>query len=347
MSLYSKVLVALLATVMSWSTQAFTQETHKRIVQDAVHYMSFNPETTHYAKLKAVAEAAGYTIEAFADALGQGAYDVDEFKDTYICGVITGDCQYAPVWSLSANIVKYTSFWHYQNHSQGFDSHGNDFGGYNSHQLTMSGEMDQLASAWLYNDHLDDGRGGYTGICYTFWGKRRCLETSRFNVYGVTEANYRQESYSSPAMYKDFQTMPFQPIDNLAQYWYSQFLEMPTAQALGFTLHATDLLQPHHTWTTIDFNHGSWEAWVEDYYGSANLNDFELVAYAMKNFTPLDVSTTDIRSLLTEGGAISYASGGIVLASIDHYDRVDAGQIMIPNAIAMVVHLLNHAAMRF
>ena len=62
----------------------------------------------------------------------------------------------------------------------------------------------------------------------------------------------------------------------------------------------------------------------------------------MPQFTPL--SSNDIRPLLTQGGAIAYSNGGIVLSSTDHGDRTQVAQVVIPNAIAMVVHILNHAA---
>ena len=83
---------------------------------------------------------------------------------------------------------------------------------------------------------------------------------------------------------------------------------------------------------------------MADYYDSENLNDTALVDQALQNFTPLSPSGTDIRPLLTEGGALAYGNGGIVLSSTDHSDRVQVAQTVIPNAIAMVVHLLNHAA---
>lgn len=323
----------------SLQSQAFTQPTHKRIVKDAVAYMAAHPSTTAYAKLAAAAQAAGYSMEQFAEVLGQAAYDVDDFADTFICGAVTGDCVEAPVWGLGSSIVKYTSYWHFQNHTRGRDAHGNDFGGYNYDLLTVWGTVDNLAATWLKGDHLDDGKGGMTG----WWG----AEDSEYNTYGITEAHYRQGSSSSKTMYKDFETMPFQPIDNLGQYWYSQFLAQPTVQSLGFVLHTTDLLQPHHTWTTSDLNHSGWESWVEDNYSALNLNNDALVTSAMADFTPVAATSTDIRPLLTQGGTISYSQGGIVLSSTGASDRTQVAKIVIPHAIAMTVHVLNHAANRF
>ncbi|MFZ5722274.1 MAG: phospholipase, partial [Pseudomonadota bacterium] len=116
---------------------------------------------------------------------------------------------------------------------------------------------------------------------------------------------------------------------------------------LGFVLHTTDLLQPHHTWTTSALNHSGWETWVNDYYYTEGLNDSALVTAALADFTPIAAGTTEIRPLLTQGGGYSYANGGIVLSSTAHTDRVVVGRKVVPHAIAMVVHILNHAANRF
>lgn len=325
------------ALALASSAQAFNQETHKRIAIDAVRYMQRHPDTTNFVKLQAGLARAGYTLDQFAEQLGQGAYDVDDFADTYLCGAITGDCQLAPVWGLGKGIVNYTSYWHFQNHTQGPDVHGNPYGGYNYSQLTVSGDIDKLAAAWLVGDHLDDGKGGMKGLF---------SDGSKYNSYGVTEANYRQGGKSSASQYADFERIPFQPIDNLGQYWWSQFLARPSAQTLGFVMHTTDLLQPHHTWTTSALNHSGWETWVKDYYDRERLNEDALVGAALRSFTPLAATATDIRPLLRQGGAISYARGGVVLSSTDHNDRRNVGRVVVPHAIAMVVHLLNRAAER-
>ena len=325
--------------VMTQPALAWKQSTHKRIVEDAVRYMKAHPATTQYAKLAALAAQSGVTVEQLGSILGQGAYDVDDFEDTYLCGAITGDCQMAPVWGLGASIVKYTSYWHFQNHTHAHDVHGNDIGGYDYSRLTVAGTIDNMAAAWLYGDYLDDGKGGLHGW---FW-----RDNSKYNSYGITEANYRQGSYSTKSMYEDFEKMPFQPIDNLGQYWYNRFWAQPSVQTLGFVLHTTDLLQPHHTWTTSDHNHSGWEQWVVDYYDRERLNDFSLVTEAMRDFTPVPASSRDIRPLLTEGGAFSYSNGGLVLSSTDYNDRVQVARMVIPHAIAMTVHVLNHAMNRF
>lgn len=326
-----------LAILASAPAQAWQQETHRRIVLDAVAFMKANPSTTNYAKLAAGVARAGYTMDQFAQALGQGAYDVDDFADTFICGATTGNCQLAPVWGLGSGIAKYTSYWHFQNHTSGRDVHGNSFGGYNYAKLASPGDIDKLAATWLVGDYLDDGAGGLKG----WFG-----DSSKYNSFGVTEANYRFGGTSTAAQYADFETMPFQPIDNLGQYWWTQFLARPTAQSLGFVLHTTDLVQPHHSWGTSGKGHSGWEQWVGDYYDSEQLNDANLVRTALATFTPVAATATDIRPLLTQGGTFSYANGGMVLSSTDHADRRAVAKKMIPHSIAMVVHVLNRAAER-
>ena len=332
-----RMLIGLLAVAcVCPAAHAFKQETHRRLVEDAVAYMQAHPQTTGYADLQAVASAAGYTVAQFAQVLGQSAYDVDDFQDTYFCGAITGDCVYAPVFNAGSSLVNYTSYWHFQNHTRGPDVHGNDLGGYNYDKLTVSGDIDNLAATWLVGDYLDDGPGGMTG----WWSN----DDSEYDTYGITEANYRQGTTSSKSMYDDFEEMPFQPLDNLAQYWYDQFLANPTAQSLGYALHATDVVQPHHVWTTSALHHSGWEGWVADYYDSEDLNDETLVTQALSSYTAPGSGTTDIRPLLTQGGDIAYANGALVLSSTDHSDRVQVARVVVPHAIALVVHLLGHAS---
>jgi hypothetical protein len=336
----ARTLIAAAAlTGVSLEASAWSQEVHRRIAIDAVNYMKANPTTTNYAKLLNGATKSGYTIDQFAAALGQGAYDVDDFADTYICGATTGNCQLAPVWGAGASIVKYTSYWHFQNHTQGADAHGNDLGGYNYAKLTVWGDIDNMAASWLVGDYLDDGPGNLTGW---FWS-----DSSKYNAYDKTEKNYRQGGYSTRSMYADFEKIPFQPIDNLGQYWFSQFLAAPTVQKLGFVLHTTDLLQPHHTWTTSALNHSGWETWVNDYYYTYQLNSQPAVTAALNNLTPMAATATDVRPLLTQGARVAYTQGGIVLSSTDDTDRLNTARVMIPHAIAMTVRILNRAADRF
>jgi len=324
---------------MSGSASAWYQDTHKQIVIDAVEYMEAHPDTTNFNKLNAAATGAGYTIEQFADILGQSAYDVDDFEDTFYCGAVTGVCEQYPIYDLGSSLGHYTSWWHFQNHSRGTDEHGNDFGGYNYKLLTVWGTLDNLIATWLWGSHMDDGKKGMTG----WFG----LEKTQYDTFGKTESNYRIGSSSSKSMYDDFEHSPFQPIDNLGQYWYNQFWDQPTAQTLGFVLHTTDMLQPHHAYVTIDLQHSPWEEWVLDFYTEENLNEEALITEALNDFTPLSADDHEVQAIITEGGAFSYANGGIVLESTDHNDRVQVAKQMIPHSIAMVIHILNHAADRF
>jgi hypothetical protein len=321
---------------MSGQANAFWSATHSRIVTDAVAYMKAHPTTTNYAKFAAGATKAGYTVDQFAAVLAQAAADVDNFNDTYICGAVTGDCENAPVWGIGSGIINYTCYWHFQNHTQGRDVHGNQYGGYNYAKLTVWGDVDNMASSWLYNDYLDDGKGGNSAWLH---------DGTKYDSYHLTEAHYRLGGYSTPGQYGDWQTSPFQPIDNLAQYWFSQFLTQPTAQSLGFALHSTDLLQPHHVWTTSALNHYDWESWVDSNYTS--LDDLNAVTTALNDFTPLAATATDIRPLLTRGGDIAYSQGGAVLSATDSATRTQVGKVVIPHAIAMVVLVLNRASERF
>jgi hypothetical protein len=113
----------------------------------------------------------------------------------------------------------------FMNRTQGSDVHGNDFGGYNYAKLTVWGDIDNMAASWLYGDYLDDGSGGLKA----WFG-----ETSKYNSYGITEKNYRLGGYSTNKMYQDFETSPFQPIDNLGQYWFQKFLTNTNGTNLRF-----------------------------------------------------------------------------------------------------------------
>lgn len=334
---HSAVALAVTSLFFALPASAFQQETHRRIAIDAVNFMKNNPSLTNYSKLAAGLAKAGITVEQFAAAMGQGAYDVDDFADTFLCGATTGSCVQAPVWGLGKGIVNYTSYWHFQNHTAGSDVHGNPFGGYNYAKLTVAGDIDKLAATWLVGDYLDDGPGGQKG----WFG-----DSSKYNSFGITEAHYRHGGYSTSAQYADFEKAPFQPIDNLAQYWFNQFLANPSLQSLGFVMHSTDLLQPHHTWTTSAKNHSGWEQWVNDVYYTQNLNDSAAVKAALNYFTPVAATEHDIRPLLTQGGTYSYRNGGIVLSSTDQNDRIRVAKQVVPHAIAMMVHVLNRAAER-
>ena len=319
------------------SAQAFEQETHRRIVLDAVAYMAAHPTTTNYNKLVAGAARAGYTIDQFAAIMGQGAYDVDSFADTYICGAITGDCEGAPLWGLGTAIAKYSSFWHFEDHAHGKDVHGNPYGGYSYSRVPVMGDVDTLAAGWLWNDYLDDGRGGQGGI----FG-----DGTKYDTYHRTEANYRMGGTSTVAMYSDYQNFPFQPVSNLGQYWFTQFLAAPTAQTLGFVCHTTDLLVPQHTWNTLGNNHSGFEEWVLDYWDSEQLDSTDLIDAAFKDLTAPSPTATDLRPLWHQAGAYSYANGALALSSTDQNDRIAVAKKVVPHATALVVLLLNRGAER-
>lgn len=337
----TRLMIAALLTLLSAQSLAFYGETHRRLVLDAVDYMSRHPETTNYHRLRDAALAAGYTMEQFAAMLADAARDVDNFHDTFICGAITGDCVRAPVFNLGDEWVNYTSWNHFQNHPDGADVHGNDIGGYNYNRLHYWGTEDSLAADWLWNDHMDDGPGGMTGWC-SWWS---CWEDSEYNSYGITQTNYALGGVMHKSHYEDFQDFAFQPIDNLAQYWYNQFQQYPSVQTLGFVLHATDLLQPHHTWGPIGLNHSGWEGFVADYYDEYNSDS--RVTWALDSYTPVASGSTEIRPLLTEGGTLSYSIGGCVLSTESYECRDAVAQWVVPHGIALAVHVLNNAADRF
>ena len=304
----SALLLGLLTMV--GQSQAFVGATHRQMVLDAVSYMSRHPDTTNYQRLAAAANAAGYSVSQFATVLADSARDVDNFHDTYICGAITGDCVRAPVYSLGDEWVNYSAWNHFQNHPAGPDVHGNDIGGYNYGKLHYVGTEDELAAGWMWNDHLDDGRGGMTGWC-SWWS---CWEDSEYNSYGITQTRYALGGYMRKSQYEDF-------------------------------LHATDLLQPHHTWGPIGLGHSDWEGFVQDYY--QNYNSDSRVTWALGSYTPIPSGSTEIRPLLTEGGTLSYNIGGCVVGSESYSCRDAVAQWVVPHGIALVVHVLNHAADRF
>ena len=336
--LFGVLVTLLIFSVNSWG---FVGETHRRLVLDAVSYMSRHPDTTNFNRLQAAANAAGLTIDQFATILADSARDVDNFQDTYLCGAITGDCVRAPAYNLGDEWVNYTAWNHFQNHPDGPDVHGNDIGGYNYGHLHYVGTEDELAADWLWNDHMDDGKGGMTGWC-SWWS---CWEDSVYNSYGITQTRYALGGVMKKSQYEDFQNMAFQPMDNLAQYWYNRFQAAPSVQTLGFVLHATDLLQPHHTWGPIGMNHSSWESFVADYYDQYNSDT--RITWALASYTPIPANSTEIRPLLTQGGDLSYSVGGCVLGSESYSCRDAVAQWVVPHGIALVVHILNHAANRF
>ena len=347
MKKFSALLIGgLFSLCATTQVQAFAQSVHKKMVIDAVKYMQQNPDSTNYNKLKAAMNASGISMDEAADLIGQAAYDVDDFNDVFFCGNVTGYCTGSMLGSAGESIVRYTSYHHFQNHSHANDEHGNDLGGYDLRHNPIPGLVDNAVKALAYGNYMDDGRGGLQGG-FGWWK----FDRTKYDTYNTTEKNYRLDGYSNKNMYKRFETTPFQPLDNLGQYWYQRFLAFPSLQTLGFALHTTDVLSPQHVWATSDHNHGPWELWGQFFYDSENLSDadnnYALVKQAMNYYTPINPSHRDIRPIITEGGAYAYAYGGQAMGSINHNDYVTVGRKLIPHGIALVVHILNHAAEQF
>ncbi|MBL8297219.1 MAG: hypothetical protein JNN30_02620 [Rhodanobacteraceae bacterium] len=82
MRIIGTMIVGALAFSVAGQAHAWAQETHRRIVLDAVQYMKNNPATTRYAALAAWAQSASISIDQLAQILAQSAYDVDDFADT-------------------------------------------------------------------------------------------------------------------------------------------------------------------------------------------------------------------------------------------------------------------------
>jgi hypothetical protein len=155
-----------LATGVVTQAQAFSQETHKRIAIDAVNYMKANPSTTNYAKLLAGATKAGITIDQMAATLGQGAYDVDDFRipifvaqpqvaaKSHLFGAQVQVLLNIPLTGTSKIILKAQTYMVMT------------LGGYNYQKLTVWGAIDNMAASWLVGDYLDDGKGGLKGLVW-------------------------------------------------------------------------------------------------------------------------------------------------------------------------------------
>ena len=294
---------------------AWSQETHKRIVADALKYMNSSSATADMKRAaQFYSQAAGSQANA-AEILGQAAYDVDDFRDTRLGGWWVG-YEYAPVGNLASSLVNYTSYWHFLNLTRGTDVHGNDHGGYDYRYHTVDGswsDVDWYAMVYLYNRDLNQ------------------------EDYNTTEAHYRQGSYSNrDKHYADYQEMAFQPIDNLAKYWFDQFKQSPSLQTIGFSLHATgDAAQPHHVYVTSANNHSGWETWVRDYYDTENFGDMNAFANIVGQYN----SQHDIRSLITQVAERAYQFPEPLYAT-DYATRKRVAKEMIPHAIATTVAVL-------
>ena len=308
--------------VSAGSASAWTQPTHKNIVKDALAFMNSSYATADMKRAyQFYVSAAGSEAKA-GDILGQAAYDVDDFKDTRLGGWWVG-YERAPVYGLAASIVSYTSYWHFINMGRQGDSHGNDHGGYDYRYHKVDGtiaDVDWYAMVYLYNRGLKD------------------------DDYNTTEANYRQGSRSNwKEHYDDFQAMAFQPIDNLANYWFEQFKRAPSLQTIGYSLHATgDVAQPHHTWITSANGHSSWEGWVEDNYAKEGFNNQAAVAAVVGSYN----AAKPLRDIITQTAQVAYQHPE-PLYDTSSTTRVRVAKKLIPESIASTVTVLTKGANQF
>ncbi|MGK8709001.1 hypothetical protein ACRS5L_21575 [Metapseudomonas otitidis] len=318
----SRLVASLVLCALAGQAHAWSQPTHKNIVKDALAYMNSAYATEEMRQAYAFyVGAAGSEVKA-GEILGRAAYDVDDFRDTRLGGWWVG-YEYAPVWNAAAKLVNYTSYWHFLNMGRQGDAHGNPHGGYDYRYHKVDGtiaDVDWYAKVYLYNREL----------------KREDFDT--------TEAHYRRGSRSNwQEHYGDFQTAAFQPIDNLAGYWFDQFRAAPSLQTIGYALHATgDVAQPHHVWITSANGHVSWEGWVDDHYASEKLNDPTAVANLISRYDP----ARSIRELLTQTGQVAYAHPE-PLYDTSYATRLRVARELIPESIALTVTVLTKGARSF
>ena len=218
MKTFARLAAGLCICAIASQANAWSQPTHKNIVKDALAFMNSSYATEEMRQAyRFYVSAAGSEAQA-GEILGQAAFDVDDFKDTRLGGWWVG-YEHAPLWGAASGIVNYTSYWHFLNLARDGDSHGNPHGGYDYRYHKVDGgiaDVDWYAMVYLYNREL----------------KREDFDT--------TEAHYRQGTRSDwQEHYGDFQTAAFQPIDNLATYWFEQFRAAPSLQTIGYALHAT------------------------------------------------------------------------------------------------------------
>lgn len=320
----SVLLAGLVSLTCVESALAWKQPTHKQEIIDALAYMGSEYATADQRRAYDfyVASADGDSDYA-ADALGQACYDVDDFKDVHLGSWWRGYWD-SPLFGMTHSIVGYNAYHHFVTMSRGTDAHGNDHGGYNFRHRTPNGslgkgeffDVDQLAAYYLWNTQL---------------------KKSDFNT---TEANYRQGSYSSYGKhYDDFQDIPWQPSTNAATYWFKEFLDQPTFQTVGYSLHfLTDAGQVHHTMSTSANHHSGWEGWVQDYYFEENMADIAAINEAVGHFNPND----SVQSIITQLAQEAYSHPEPLYAT-DHATRLSVAKVMIPETIGASVVLLTKA----
>ncbi|MBT4836345.1 MAG: hypothetical protein HON94_03260 [Methylococcales bacterium] len=310
-------------TINSSQIHAWSQPIHKRIVIDALSFMNSSYASEDEKLAYAFYVKAAGSEENAGEILGQAAYDVDEFKDTRL-GEWWRPYERAPIGGLGGFIVQYTSYWHFLNMTRGEDAHGNDHGGYDYRYHTKDprwwANIDTYAKYYLYNLQLHE------------------------KDFNSTEAHYRQGSHSTIGKhYEDFQNIAWQPIDNLAKYWYDQFILDPSLEMIGFTLHAVgDVAQPHHVWVSSSNSHAGWEGWIEDYYDEYQLSAHEKVSKIIGEYD----TEWPVRDILTHTAGIAYEHPE-VLYNRDTKTRVAASNILIPHAVASAVTVLTKGALYF
>lgn len=316
------LLAGIAGLCLAGQAAAWSQPTHKNIAKDALAFLNSPYATAEMQRAyRFYVDAAG-SEEKAGEILGQAAYDVDDFQDTHLGGWWVG-YEYAPLGDAAAKLVNYTSYWHFINMGRDGDVHGNDHGGYDYRYHKVDGgldDIDRYAMIYLYNREL----------------LKRDFDT--------TEAHYRQGSRSDwQAHYGDFQTTAFQPIDNLAQYWFDQFKAAPSLQTIGYVLHATgDVAQPHHAWVTSANGHTGWENWVDDRYARERFADPAAVANLIGAYD----TRQPLRDLLTQTARVAYQHPEALYDTSDA-TRMRLARELIPQSVALTAAVLTKAANAF
>ena len=305
----------MLSFFIAGPASAWNQSHHKKIVKDALDYMGSSYATEDQSRAYQIYVNSAGGLDNAKELLGQAAYDGDSFLDTRMGGWWTGYHYTAGDMSLGLINNNYTSFWHYITMTRGEDVHGNDHGGYDYRYHTEDPsyfDNDAIVHKWLYNQEL---------------------KTADYNS---TEAHYRHDSYSTRGQYKDYQSIPWQPVDNMGYYWFKQFAGYPTFQSIGYAIHAAeDCGVTHHTWNTHDNYHTGYEDWASDYHTEENLADFDSVSSAIDNFN----TTDDFRDIATDLAEAAYLHPEL-LSSESHSVRLNAASELVPKTVAVVVTIL-------
>ncbi|MBF0117554.1 MAG: hypothetical protein HQK79_01870 [Desulfobacterales bacterium] len=290
---------------------AWGQPHHKYITSDALAYMGSDYATPEQKRAFDFFVGAAGSLQKAQELLGQAAYDVDSFKDTRMGGWWVGYHYTAEDLSIGLMSNNYTSLWHFVNMTRGKDAHNNDRGGYD-YRYSQKAFEDTVVMVWLYNQEL------------------------KKDDYNSTEAHYRNASYSTWDQYKDFQVIPFQPVDNLGYYWFKQFVSYQTFQALGYASHAVgDVAVAQHVWNTMGKRHSQYEEWAQDHHYSDKLGDFALVHDAIVNYNTKE----GFLDILNKTSQAAYENPTPMYTGTYDAQLVTA-KVMVPKAIASVVTIL-------